>query len=245
MFQQINLYQPIFRDEQKLFSASAIGIGLGLVVLGLGAIAAVSWWRVSLLDRQMNELEAQIRERQKLLARADTVFDSGENPAAMEARLRDLAGELDRRQQALRYLRSGGAGQRTGFADRIEALARQQLDGLWLKGATFTSSPGDFALTGSALSAELVPIYLAKLAGEPAFAGTKLQIFEISQPKKPQRPDHPEIDFSLSSSAALATRDSDDKNGAAAQESHQESNQESHQDSYAANIGAAQTAGTP
>jgi hypothetical protein len=203
MFQQINLYQPIFRDEQKLFSASAIGIGLGLVAAGLVAIAVLSWWKISLLDRQMGELQAQIKSRQRMLARADTVYEGGESQASIEARLKDLAVELDRRQQALRYLRSGGGGQRSGFADRIEALARQQLDGLWLKGVTFTSRPGDFALTGSALSAELVPIYLAKLAGEPAFAGTKLQIFEISTPKKPVRT---EVDFSLSSSATLAAQ---------------------------------------
>jgi hypothetical protein len=117
-------------------------------------------------------------------------------------------------------LRSGYGGQRTGFADRIEALARQQLDGLWLKGVTFTSRPGDFALKGSALSAELVPIYLAKLAGEPAFAGTKLQIFDITQPKKAQRVERPEIDFSLSSSAALVAADSGEASGGAVTNSH-------------------------
>lgn len=201
MFQQINLYTPIFSQEPRLFSAKAIGAALGIMMLGLLAITGVSWWRVATLDRALRALEVQAGARDKLIAETERVVNGGESPATTEARLKSLALELERHQQALKYLRGGAAGSHTGFAARMAALARQQLDGLWLRGATFSSDSGQFQISGSALRPELVPIYLARLAGEEALAGTTLDSFEIRQPRKPL---HGEIDFSVASSAAPA-----------------------------------------
>jgi hypothetical protein len=55
---------------------------------------------------------------------------------------------------------------------RVTLLERQQLDGLWLTGATFTAESGRFALVGSAMSAERVPEYLARLALAGGSRGT-------------------------------------------------------------------------
>jgi hypothetical protein len=196
MYQQINLYQPIFREQQKLFSASAIGLGLGVVAVGMLAIAAISWWRVSALERQLRELLAQEKSHQRLLMSGDTLLALGDSRKVSEERLKTLAVELERRQQALRYLRGGAAGGHTGFAARMEALAHQQVDGLWIRGVVFTADSAGFALSGSAVSAALVPGYLSRLAAEPALAGAKLDQFEIRRPEKAV---HGELDFSVSS----------------------------------------------
>jgi hypothetical protein len=192
MFQQVNLYQPIFREEQKLFSATTIGLGLAALSIGLLAFAGFAAWRVALLERQLHTVRTQADLRQRLAAESQGLY--------VEA----LALELERRQQALRYLASGAAGVRGGFAARVEALAREQLDGLWLTGATFTAESGRFALAGSASSPERVPEYLARLANEPALAGAKLESLEISRPKE-ENAAH--IDFVLSSSAPPPTKD--------------------------------------
>src|SRR5208283_3102371 len=134
------------------------------------------------------------------------LFENGETEKALTSRINGLAVELDRRQQALRYLGSGAAAAHGGFATRMEALAREQIDGLWLKGAVFTAESGRFALTGSAVNAELVPLYLARLAHEPSLAGAKLDSLQINQPKpelngtvKPGQQSY--VDFAVSSSA--------------------------------------------
>jgi hypothetical protein len=93
---------------------------------------------------------------------------------------------------------------RRGFAGRLAALARQQLDGLWLTGVTFTADAGDLTLSGGATRAELVPTYLERLANEAALAGTQLQSIEIRRPKTPV---HGEIEFLVSSSAAYESKD--------------------------------------
>ena len=125
----------------------------------------------------------------------------------MEIHLQAMVVDLARRQQALQYLRGGAVGAggpplaNRGFVGRMTALARQQLDGLWITGATFVSGSDSFELTGSATRADLVPIYLARLMNEPAIAGTKLQSIEIRQPKKPNGS---EVEFTVSSSKSSA-----------------------------------------
>lgn len=205
MLQQVNLYEPIFRDDHKLFSAKAICVGLGAVAAALVAISMFSEWRTHSLDRQLLALHAQEAERKKLVAEANAIVDLAESHDTIENHLKAMTIDLARRQQALRYLRGGesgtgdGVAAHRGFVGRMTALARQQVDGLWLTGATFVSGSGGFELSGGAVSAELVPIYLERLAGEPAIAGTRLQSIEIRQPKTPVRA---EIEFKVSSRAS-------------------------------------------
>jgi hypothetical protein len=214
MFQQVNLYQPIFREERKLFSATAICTGLGIVAAGLVAITCVSWWQVSSLSRQLDGVAAQERARAGLSAASQHLFERGETEQSLTAHVQTLALALDRRQRVLRYLASGKAGSNQGFATRLEALAREQIDGLWLKGATFTAEPGRFALAGSAINAELVPRYLARLANEPALSGAKVESLEIREPKATdprsgddKSPAAGRIDFIVSSAPQTAGKD--------------------------------------
>jgi hypothetical protein len=212
MFQQVNLYQPIFREEQKLFSARTIGAGLGVIAVALLMIALYSSWQIAMLNRQLKAIQTQDQLHAQLVAASNALFENGETEKALTSRINGLAAELDRRQQALRYLGSGAAAAHGGFATRMEALAREQIEGLWLKGAVFTAESGRFALTGSAVNAELVPLYLARLAHEPSLAGAKLDSLEISQPKgdpkgveKPGQQAH--VDFVVSSSARAPGQD--------------------------------------
>jgi len=213
MFQQVNLYQPIFREERKLFSATAICTGLGIVAAGLLAITLASWWQLFSLSRQLDAIEAQERARAGLNAASQQLFEHGETEQQLTAHVKALSLALDRRQRELRYLASGQAGSNLGFASRLEALAREQIDGLWLTGATFTAEPGRFALAGSALNAELVPRYLGRLANEPALSGAKVESLEIREPKAD--PNHPEdksaasgrIDFLVSSAPQTPGKD--------------------------------------
>jgi len=207
MFQQINLYEPIFREEPKLLSAKTICGGLGFVAAGLLAIALFSWWRVAVLDRLVRTVQSQQAAQTKFVERGNSIANLGESAQSVERRLTTLGMDLERRRQALRYLRgergSETAGNR-GFSGRMAALAHQQLDGLWVTGATFTADTGRFELTGNANSAALVPIYLGRLAGEAALAGIPLQSIEIRQPKKPVAG---EIEFSVSSATQLASKE--------------------------------------
>jgi Fimbrial assembly protein (PilN) len=200
MHQQVNLYEPIFRAEHRYFSARTIVVSLGVIAAGLAAITAFSWWRVTALERDLHQLESQANSQSSLASLATATLAQGESLGVIETRVAALSKELDRRQQALRYLVSGKAGVRLGFSNRMAALARRHVDGLWLTGVTLTSMQGQLALSGIALNADLVPAYLESLAAEPALAGARLDQFEIVAPKDTDRAG---VDFSVSSSAVL------------------------------------------
>jgi hypothetical protein len=200
MHQQVNLYQPIFRAEHRYFSARAIAVSLGVIAAGLAAITAFSWWRVTALERDLRQLESQANHQSSFASLATATLAQGESLGVIETHVAALSRDLERRQQALRFLVSGQAGVRLGFSDRMAALARRHVDGLWLTGVTLTSMRGQLALSGIALNADLVPAYLEGLAAEPALAGARLDQFEIVAPLQPDRAG---VDFSVSSSAVL------------------------------------------
>ena len=196
MYQQVNLYQPIFREQDKLFSVSRMAVGLGAFACGLVLLTGFAWWRTYSLEGLLAEIKAQEIAHQNLVDRVTMLMDQGETKPQIERRLATMALELDRRRQALRYLHSDEMGVRSGFADRMEALAREQVEGLWLRGALFTGDSGRLTLTGRTTNAELVTIYLARLATEPALAGTKLERMEIRQPATSHAG---ELEFTVSS----------------------------------------------
>jgi hypothetical protein len=206
MLQQVNLYEPIFREDHKLFSAITICVGLGAVAAGLAAITTFYWMHVVSLDRQLRDVHAQKSAQDKLIAEAKAIVEQAGSQQTIDDHLKAMAIELGRRQQALRYLRGGDPGSdgtmhaNRGFVGRMTALARQQLDGVWLTGATFVSGSDGFELTGAAMSGALVPIYLGRLTNEPAIAGTRLQTIEIRQPKKSNGA---QVEFVVSSVASL------------------------------------------
>ena len=59
MTQQINLYQPIFRKQRKVFSAVTIAQAAGLFVVGLLLIYGYGRWQVAALGADIAALELQ------------------------------------------------------------------------------------------------------------------------------------------------------------------------------------------
>jgi len=202
--QEVNLYQPVFRAEAKLFSARAIGANLGALAAGLLVITLVTWWHVASIEREIARVGAQEAGHQRLVAEGNALLERAGSPEEQEARLKAMAIELERRQLALRSLDHSDGAMAVGFAARMEALAHQHVAGLWVTGATFTAIPRGFAMTGSAETADLVPLYLQALATEPALQGTRLDRLEIQRQKASTAG---RIDFVVSSSESLIPKD--------------------------------------
>ena len=127
MLQQVNLHEPIFREDHKLFSAKTIGVGLGIVAAGLMAITVFSWWQVQGLDRQLHVVHAQQAEQKKFMEQANAIVDQAGSHETMEIHLQAMVVDLARRQQALQYLRGGAVGAggpplaNRGFVGRMTA----------------------------------------------------------------------------------------------------------------------------
>jgi hypothetical protein len=160
MYQQINLYQPVFRRQQKIVSARTMLqiVALACLVL-LGFYSAASWNLYRLhttsvaLNRQFDALNSRLVQLESAQG-----MNHGENIASLQHTLETHRQLYHRLEQLLR--RSG-----TGFSRVFDALAQQTLPGLWLTGIAL-SGAGDTELRGTTVDPELVPRYLQQLAGQ-------------------------------------------------------------------------------
>lgn len=186
--QQINLYQPILGAEKRLFSAVRIALGLAVLVVCLAGLAGFGAWRTAHIERGVSELAQQEVARIALAASTGVAIRPTQSLAELDAQAKAVSADIAARERALEILRQGASAPATGFAARLEALARQQLEGLWLTNIVVGSGDGRLAMRGSTTDPHLVPVYLAKLASEQALAGVRFDRLAIRRAQPEEAP---------------------------------------------------------
>ncbi len=187
MLQQINLYQPIFRKEQKVFSAQTVAISIATIAMVLIGIYGFGMWKVQKAANEVAAMTAQQQSQQAMVEQNEAALSASANPQQIAARSKKLEQELAERRNALDLLRGGAAGETTGFAQRIEALARQHIDGVWLERVVLAGDAHTLSLTGYSTDADQIPHYLLALSQESALAGTRFDNFMIEHHGKPEQ----------------------------------------------------------
>jgi hypothetical protein len=183
MRQQINLYQPIFTETRGGLAAKPVAIGFVLILAGLATFSWNEHRQTAQLQTQLEQLQAQQNERQAALEQ-EGQSTANETPEQLDARVKQLDAQVAERTRAVQILQSGAAGQTIGFANRMEALAKRQVDGLWLDQMILSGTNGAMTLRGATIDPEVVPQYLRGLAAEPALSGTRFDDFIIERPSK-------------------------------------------------------------
>lgn len=182
MEQQINLYQPIMGAEKRLFSAGTITTSIVLFALCLGAISGFAAWRVRSAERAIAEIERQGSARQSALERGLNALHAGSSLESLDAEARKLAAYIAEREQVLAAVQHGAVDVTSGFSAQLEALGRQQVDGLWLRRIVLSAGDKRLALAGATQDASLVAQYLAALAAEPTLGGARFDHFQLHRP---------------------------------------------------------------
>lgn len=182
MNQQVNLYHPIFRKEEKKFSAATM-LQAGLIVTaGVALMYGYAAWRVQALRVQQQEVNAQYTASLIRLNEVSTKLPMRH----AGAQLQQEVNELQRRIESVEVIR--GATRRdlfkrsAGYSDTLAALARQSTAGLWITGLTLGAAGGSVVLAGRTQSPELVPGYLQRLSSEQSLAGQQFEIFQMVRP---------------------------------------------------------------
>jgi len=202
--QQINLYQPILRTRPTLFGASAAFRALIALVVTLALIWGYGAFKVSRLEQLAQSLREESAQQDKTLASASTINASRATPTDLAARVKQTDAEVVARTRALELLRAGAAGRTVGFAERLEALARRHVDGVWIDHMALSGGTGSMSLGGATLDPDLVPRYLQNLAQEPVLAGARFDQLIIERPKQ-KNSASTQIRFNASSAAAPVT----------------------------------------
>ena len=178
MQQQINLFQPVFRREEKVFSARALVQVLVIALLLLVGGTAVLQVQHAKLASTRGFLEGQQRSLENQLAQLETQADPvaltalDERIAALEARLSHGETELAQMRELL-------IERKTGFATLLEALARHPQRGLWL--TDIQQLNGALELKGRTFDAMLVPHYLDALSADAGLKRWSLSTVQVGR----------------------------------------------------------------
>jgi Tfp pilus assembly protein PilN len=180
MYQQINLYQPIFRKQRQIFSAVTMLQSLIVVAGALLAIYAYGLWKVTRLEAEVALLEGREAAYVGQLAQADPSLTAGRR-AEIDTEIERLGATLVGQERLVVLLRDQPLGRTEGFSEYLAALGRQHTPRLWLTGFVVNGSNGAIELKGRSVSAELVPDYLRRLARESALVGQRFDRLEIAR----------------------------------------------------------------
>ena len=180
MYQQINLYQPIFRRQRQIFSAATLLQSIGIVAAGLLAAYVYGAFKVSALETEVVQLEGRERALATQLASVDPTLNKNRR-AEMEQELRLMNERLLDQQRLIETLRKQPLGTTDGFSRYLAALGRQQTPGLWLTQFAINGGTGAIELAGRSTRPELVPEFLQRLGQEAALVGQRFDRLEIER----------------------------------------------------------------
>jgi Tfp pilus assembly protein PilN len=188
MEQQVNLYQPILRAEKRIFSARAIGGSLLTLAVCLGGLHAFGAWRTGRIERSVAIIERQVAAETSQRDAVGAALRPSRSIVELQAQALELIADIAARERALDLVSRDTASPATGFAARLEALGRRQIDGLWLRTIVVGSGDGLLALQGATVDRRLVPQYLAALAEEHAFDGVRFDKLAMRQARREEAP---------------------------------------------------------
>lgn len=179
MHQQINLFEPVFRRQQKVFSATTLTQIAAAVVVLLVAILEHARWTLASMEQSAEALQQQHDNIRKQVASLETAYQTPDTQA-LDAEIEQLMADIDERNGLLVQFDQLVVEHRNGFADQFRALAEQHVPGLWLEGITINGE-GQVEIRGTTLDARLVPVYLQHLEKRKGLSETPFETVSLKR----------------------------------------------------------------
>ena len=183
MSQQINLFNPIFLKQKKVFTALPMAQALGVVVAGALLLTWYAGQRVADLEGSAAAGKTLLADRERRLVDANKQFAPRQKSATIETEVALAEAELRSLQQVESVLRDGTLGNAAGYAEYFRAFSRQNVSGLWLTGVSIVGAGNDIGVQGRAMQPTLIPAYIARLKSEPVMHGKSFASLDISRPE--------------------------------------------------------------
>jgi len=191
--QQINLYQPRFRKQEKVFAASSMMIVLIAALLVFTAVYGYAKWNVIALVKESQRIQQQqLQEITRLESLVKRYPVKGKSQA-LERTLLELQNERKAKQFLVKTLSDRSLGNSEGFSGYFAGVARQNKPGMWINRLELESGGDIIGIYGSTLKPELVPQFIQALSREESFTGSEFQIFNMQRDKS----NNAAVNFSL------------------------------------------------
>lgn len=176
--QQINLYLPEFRPHRDYFSAEYSAIFLVLLLAAMVFLHVSRSGQVKALETQVVQLETQqqaLKEQVDALKKKPVVGRS----AALEQQVAQTREAIRNREAIAEVIGGQSLGNQTGFSRQLLALGEQRVEGIALQSFNLRRGGAYARLEGVSLKAESIPLYVAKLQGDPSFATTRFGFLSL------------------------------------------------------------------
>ena len=176
MSQQINLLLPELRPR---FDWLALPVVLGAALVGLLFVVAMALFGALQADRATARnaaLQGELLALQEQVRSLAGTLGARQGDAQLSAQVATARLATAQRQEILALIRQGER-DAPGFSGLLQGFARQTMSGVWLVGSAFAGPAMEIRgrLTGPAL----LPAYIEKLNGEPAFAGRRFSALDM------------------------------------------------------------------
>lgn len=181
MSQQINLFNPVFLKQKKIFSAVNMLDALALLLVGVALFYGYASIKTLNLDRQSVETARRYNQAQAQMREISTRYAPKKTDTALQAQVNTLQAQLVARKSMLDDLGVDLQQNSVSYAEYMRALARQCLEGLWLTGFRLAKGGEEMEISGRALQPELVPSYIHRLNQEAALQGRPFDSLSMTQ----------------------------------------------------------------
>ena len=182
MSQQINLFNPIFLKQKKIFAALPMAEALGAIVLGTLLMTWYASHNVDELAQRAAHGKTLLAERERRLQEANKQFAPRQKSATLTTDVAQARAELASLHRVEQFLQQGALGNSAGYAEYFRAFARQNVNGLWLTGVTIAGAGTDIGVEGRAMQPILIPQYIARLKTERVMRGKTFASLDITRP---------------------------------------------------------------
>ena len=185
MSQQINLFNPIFLKQKKIFTALPMAEALGAIVAGTLLMAWFAGHRVAELEQRAADGKKLLAGREARLNLASTQFAPRQKSPALLAELAEAEAQLAALHDVEAVLHGGALGNTAGYAEYFRAFSRQNVNGLWLTGLTIVGAGNDIGVRGRAMQPTMIPNYIARLTAEKIMHGKSFASLQIERGAAP------------------------------------------------------------
>lgn len=167
MSQQINLFNPLFLEQKKYFSAAAMLQALALLVAGVAVFYGYALYQRGDLQRQAAVTDRAYAVSRERFAKLSAELSSDRSEQQLDQELKAAQDAVAAREAML----GGVSDPNAGYSGFLRAFARQALPGVWLTGIRIDAGAQQLTLTGRTLQPELLPEYIRRLGDEERLKG--------------------------------------------------------------------------
>lgn len=196
--QQVNLYQPIFRKQEKIFAAKTVALIALVAIAGLLLSYGYGQWRVNSLQGELAKLESLNDLELKRLDDLNKQFPVRKESPTLLAKLERAKLQRQAKARLIELLAGRDAGHTEGFSSVMVGLGRQIEAGMWLNKIEVSDGGRAMSLLGSSYRPGAIPRFVQKLGDETAFSGVEFKTFEIRRVNE----DRGRVDFEMYTQAA-------------------------------------------